>query len=91
MMEALTFGIPVISFPDKDHAEQQNNAHGLEKQECGFRMNYDASAEEVLYRIRYAIAGKLAGPKKFATLASELEGATRLRKIMEHLADDQII
>lgn len=91
MMEALAFGTPVISFPDKGHVEQQNNALGLEKQECGFRMNYDASAEEVLDRIRYAISGELAGPQRFATIASELEGAAGLRKIMEKLAGDQRI
>ena len=83
MMEALAFGTPVISFPDRGHVEQQNNALGLEKEGCGFRMEYGASADEILEQIREAISGELTSPQKLATIASELKGTAAIRKNME--------
>jgi uncharacterized protein (TIGR00661 family) len=91
MMEALAFGIPIISFPDKGHIEQQNNARGLEREGCGFRMDYNSGAEEILDCIRKAISGKLTSPQKLAIIASEMKGTEALRKIMEKLVSDQRI
>ncbi|MBP2030126.1 uncharacterized protein (TIGR00661 family) [Methanohalophilus levihalophilus] len=91
MMEALAFGIPVISFPDIGHAEQQNNAKGLETQNCGFRMEYNSSADDIMNRVKECISGKLTSPKNLSALALELEGASEIRKIMETLAGDKRI
>lgn len=51
MMESLSFGIPIISFPDKDHSEQENNARALEADGCGKHLDYSVTAEELLDHI----------------------------------------
>lgn len=91
MMEALAFGLPVISFPDIGHSEQQNNARGLEESGCGFSMNYDATAGDILEKIRLAVSGKLACPEELSEIAAKLNGTVSLRLLLEKLAGDQRI
>lgn len=40
LMECLSFGKPVLSFPDMFHSEQENNARRIEKLKLGRKMSY---------------------------------------------------
>lgn len=51
MMEALSFGVPILSFPDMRHSEQENNATSLEEEGCGKRLDYSITPEKLLEHI----------------------------------------
>ena len=46
--EALSFGLPVISFPDHSHNEQENNAQFIEDNGYGRRLSYSVTPDELL-------------------------------------------
>jgi len=52
IMEALTFGVPVLSFPDMNHSEQESNATVVDLEGYGKRLDYSASPEEILRSIK---------------------------------------
>ncbi len=52
MMEALSFGIPILSFPDKGHSEQEKNAEVIEEEGYGRMLSYSTPPEVVLECIR---------------------------------------
>ncbi|MGM0769996.1 MAG: UDP-N-acetylglucosamine--N-acetylmuramyl-(pentapeptide) pyrophosphoryl-undecaprenol N-acetylglucosamine transferase [Halobacteriota archaeon] len=85
MMEALSFGIPMLSFPDIDHNEQQNNANALEKDGCGKRLDYSISPEQLLEYIHAIInEGELMDKsREFQELAYELDGPAGIIKMLE--------
>ena len=74
LMECLSFGKPVLSFPDLFHSEQQNNAQRLEELRLGRKLSYftppfmitDCVEEVMGYRKnamkRESYAKKLNGP-----------------------------
>ncbi|WP_321429283.1 UDP-N-acetylglucosamine--N-acetylmuramyl-(pentapeptide) pyrophosphoryl-undecaprenol N-acetylglucosamine transferase [uncultured Methanolobus sp.] len=85
MMEALSFGVPMISVPDKKHSEQQNNAFVIEEDGLGKKLDYSASPEEILENIRLLIndekySNKLAGMREMAV---ELNGPGAVRLMVE--------
>ncbi|SET04824.1 conserved hypothetical protein [Methanococcoides vulcani] len=85
MMEALSFGIPMLSFPDIGHNEQENNATALEEDGCGRRLNYSLSPEQLLEYI-YEITndGKLLEKsKELHNLSNELNGPSAITRMME--------
>ena len=53
--ESLSYGLPVISFPDQSHNEQENNAQFIEDNEYGRRFSYSVTPEELLKAIRSLI------------------------------------
>jgi uncharacterized protein (TIGR00661 family) len=53
--ESLSYGLPVISFPDKSHNEQENNAQFIEDNGYGKRFSYSVTPEELLQAIRSLI------------------------------------
>jgi uncharacterized protein (TIGR00661 family) len=55
MMEALSFGVPIVSFPDIEHSEQENNAIALEEEGCGKCLDYSISPEKLLDHIHQII------------------------------------
>lgn len=58
LTESLSFGLPVISFPDRSHNEQENNAHLLEKNGYGFFFTYSSTPEQLLDAIHSLIINK---------------------------------
>jgi len=58
IMEALTFGVPVLSFPDINHSEQESNAAVVDFEGYGRRLDYSASPEEILQSIRELLKDK---------------------------------
>jgi uncharacterized protein (TIGR00661 family) len=89
MMEALSFGVPMITVPDKKHNEQQNNALVIEDDGLGKKMDYSASPEEILENIKLLIndekyRNKLSEMKE---LAVELNGPRAVRLLVEETAN----
>ncbi|MDW7731198.1 MAG: glycosyltransferase [Methanolobus sp.] len=74
LMETLSFGIPLFSFPDQGHSEQENNAQVVDDRGYGRRLDYSVSTEELL-----AMIIEVVFERKFN------ENTTELRKRAEHL------
>ncbi|AKB84602.1 glycosyltransferase [Methanococcoides methylutens MM1] len=85
MMEALSFGIPMLSFPDIDHNEQQNNATALEEDGCGKRLDYSISPEKLLEHIHEITKeGKLVEKsRELQELSNELSGPSAITRMLE--------
>ena len=88
MMEALSFGVPVISVPDQKHSEQQNNALVIEEDGLGKMMGYSASPEEILENIRLLISDEKYRNKltEMRKVAEELSGPKAIRSLVEKVA-----
>lgn len=85
LTESLSFGLPVISFPDQSHNEQENNARLLEKNGCGLAFSYSVTPGELMDAIH-----SLINDEKFRSKASELkkqaqlmDGPAHIRKRLE--------
>lgn len=85
MMEALSFGIPMISIPDLKHSEQQNNARAIEEDGLGMKLDYSSSATDILDNVRLLIHdGKYRNKlMEMRLMASRLEGPAAVRKMLE--------
>lgn len=66
IMEALSFGIPILSFPDKGHSEQENNAEVIDEEGYGRMLSYSTPPEIVLECIREVLEEERYGNKRKA-------------------------
>ncbi len=89
MMEALSFGIPMISVPDKKHSEQQNNALVIEEDGLGKKLEYSASPEDILRNIRLLIDDEKYRNKltEMREQAVKLNGPVAVRMMVEEKPD----
>ena len=85
MMEALSFGIPMITLPDLNHSEQQNNASVIEEDGLGIKLDYSTSAEEILESI-----GTILNDEKYKSrleerksMVQEMNGPEAIRLLLE--------
>lgn len=87
LTESLSFGLPVISFPDQSHNEQENNARLLEKNGYGFFFTYSVSPEELLDAIHSLIRNEdfRSRTSELRKQAQVLDGAAYIRKRLEGL------
>lgn len=85
IMEALSFGIPILSFPDRGHSEQENNAEVVEEEGYGKMLSYSTPPEVVLECIRKVIEDKKYRNKtdRLRRLARELDGPRAVRELLE--------
>jgi UDP-N-acetylglucosamine--N-acetylmuramyl-(pentapeptide) pyrophosphoryl-undecaprenol N-acetylglucosamine transferase len=85
IMESLAFGLPVLSFPDEKHREQENNASVLEEAGYGKRMSYLTPPEVILACIREVLEDESYGKKtrRLMELAEALDGPASVRKFLE--------
>lgn len=85
IMESLAFGLPVLSFPDEKHTEQENNATVLEEAGYGKRMNYLTRPEVILACIREVLEDENYRRKtrRLMELAEVLDGPATVRKLLE--------
>ncbi|MGB9929326.1 MAG: UDP-N-acetylglucosamine--N-acetylmuramyl-(pentapeptide) pyrophosphoryl-undecaprenol N-acetylglucosamine transferase [Methanosarcina sp.] len=85
ILESLAFGLPVLSFPDQNHIEQENNATVLEEEGYGKKMNYKDTPEKILDSILEILNKKQKYEKtgKLRNLAEELDGPAVVRKLLE--------
>jgi UDP-N-acetylglucosamine--N-acetylmuramyl-(pentapeptide) pyrophosphoryl-undecaprenol N-acetylglucosamine transferase len=85
MMEALSFGIPILSFPDKGHSEQENNAKVIEEEGYGRMLSYSTPPEVILECIREVLEEEKYRNKteRLRRLARDLNGPNAVRKMLE--------
>ncbi|AAM30278.1 glycosyltransferase [Methanosarcina mazei Go1] len=85
IMESLAFGLPILSFPDEKHAEQENNASVLEEAGYGKRMSYLTPPEVILACIREIFEDENYSKKtrRLMELAEVLDGPAAVRKFLE--------
>jgi UDP-N-acetylglucosamine--N-acetylmuramyl-(pentapeptide) pyrophosphoryl-undecaprenol N-acetylglucosamine transferase len=86
IMECLSFGKPILSFPDMFHSEQQHNAEKIQELGVGMHLSYFTPPIMISECIQDALklsrkcsrmrefAEKLDGPKKILEKAEELTG-----------------
>lgn len=77
LMEALTFGVPILTFPDAGHNEQQNNSSAVAESGLGYCLNYTTTPETILKCIHKIVhEGKFVeNSRKMKRLAASLSGA----------------
>lgn len=85
MMEALSFGVPILSFPDEGHSEQENNAAVIEEEGYGRMLSYSTPPEVILECIREILEDEKYRNKieRLQRLAAELEGPKAIRELLE--------
>ncbi|WP_292390183.1 UDP-N-acetylglucosamine--N-acetylmuramyl-(pentapeptide) pyrophosphoryl-undecaprenol N-acetylglucosamine transferase [Methanosarcina sp. UBA5] len=85
IMEALTFGVPMLSFPDINHSEQESNAAIVDLEGYGRRMDYNASPEEILQAIRELLKDKKIHQKveDMKKLSKDLNATAAIKKLLE--------
>ncbi|KKG11606.1 UDP-N-acetylglucosamine--N-acetylmuramyl-(pentapeptide) pyrophosphoryl-undecaprenol N-acetylglucosamine transferase [Methanosarcina sp. 2.H.A.1B.4] len=85
MMEALSFGIPIISFPDEGHNEQESNAEVVEEEGYGRKLSYSTPPAVILECIREVLEDKAYRNKteRLRKLANELDGPKAIRELLE--------
>ena len=88
LMETLSFGIPVLSFPDRGHTEQQNNASVITENELGYCLDYSVSPDEILMYVKDIVYnGKFVGnARSMRQLSEQLNGAKAICKLLESCA-----
>lgn len=85
IMESLSFGLPVLSFPDERHREQENNAAILEEKGYGKRLSYLTPPEVILACIREVMEDKTYSMKtrRLMELSEVMDGPAAVRKFLE--------
>ncbi|MHC1755826.1 MAG: UDP-N-acetylglucosamine--N-acetylmuramyl-(pentapeptide) pyrophosphoryl-undecaprenol N-acetylglucosamine transferase [Methanosarcina sp.] len=85
IMEALSFGVPVLSFPDEGHSEQENNAVVIEEEGYGRMLSYSTPPEVILECIREVLEDEKYRNKveRLQRLAGELDGPKAIREMLE--------
>jgi uncharacterized protein (TIGR00661 family) len=86
IMEALSFGVPVLSFPDMNHSEQENNARVIDEMGYGRCLNYSTSSEELLHCIKEITDdGKFKeNTQKLKDISKDLGGPVAIMKMLEN-------
>ena len=93
ILESLSFGIPVLSFPDKKHIEQENNATVLEEEGYGKKMSYLAEPETILACIRGILEKEeyCKKTRRLRELAEELDGPATVRTFLEERLKEGLV
>ncbi|QLC50591.1 glycosyltransferase [Methanolobus zinderi] len=88
LMETLSFGLPLFSFPDRGHNEQENNATTVEERGYGRRLDYSVSGEELLSMIREVVfEGKFReNTIRLREQAESFYGPASVRKLLEDIS-----
>ena len=92
IMEALSFGIPILSFPDKEHREQENNAKVIEEKGYGMMLSYSTHPEVILKCIREVLEEEMYrnNTERLRRLAGELRGPNAVREMIEKEISENI-
>ncbi|ADI72935.1 Glycosyltransferase 28 domain protein [Methanohalobium evestigatum Z-7303] len=86
IMEALSFGVPVLSFPDMNHSEQENNARVIDEMGYGRCLNYSTSSEELLHCIKEITDNSKfkENTQKLKDISKDLDGPVAIMKMLEN-------
>ncbi|WP_406656641.1 glycosyltransferase [Methanolobus sp. ZRKC2] len=90
LMETLSFGLPLFSFPDQGHNEQENNAQVVDNRGYGRRLDYSVSAQELLSMIcEVVFEGKFGeNTAELRKQAESLYGPASVRKLLESICTE---
>lgn len=85
IMEALTFGVPVLSFPDMNHSEQESNATVVDLEGYGRHLDYNASPEEILRSIKELLENEKIHQKveTMKNLSKDLNATATFKELLE--------
>ncbi|MFP4655826.1 MAG: UDP-N-acetylglucosamine--N-acetylmuramyl-(pentapeptide) pyrophosphoryl-undecaprenol N-acetylglucosamine transferase [Methanohalobium sp.] len=85
IMESLSFGVPVLSFPDMNHSEQENNAKVIDERGYGRCLNYSTTPEDLLEYIKEITEENKfkENTQKLKNLGEELDGPVAIMKMLE--------
>lgn len=85
ILESLAFGLPVLSFPDEKHIEQENNASVIKEEGYGKRMSYLTRPEVILACIQEVLeeGHYYEKTRRLRELAEMLDGPAAVRKFLE--------
>lgn len=85
IMEALSFGKPMLSIPDMLHSEQENNASVLGEEGVGLRLSHHTPPKVILECVRQVLGdrGYARNAARLRRLSAELDGPVALRKLLE--------
>lgn len=91
IMEALSFGVPILSFPDEGHNEQKNNAAVIEEEGYGRMLSYSTPPEVILECIKEVLEDEKYRSKveRLRRLAAELDGPKAIRKLLEEEVEEK--
>lgn len=84
MMECLSLGTPILSFPDMLHTEQENNAKRIDELKLGIKMSYFTPPFMISECIDQAM-GLKNNCQKMKNFAESLDGAKRVLKVANEL------
>lgn len=92
IMEALTFGVPVISFPDMNHSEQESNAAVIDLEGYGRRLDYSASPEEILRSIKELLKDEKINHKVeiMKKLSKDLNATAKIKELLESESNSKV-
>jgi uncharacterized protein (TIGR00661 family) len=84
-METLSYGVPMLVFPDEGQREQENNAQLVDEMGYGKRMDYQMTADSLLKSIKEVLGSRKIkdNTDMLKSMAYELEGAVFMRKLLE--------
>ena len=84
-METLSYGVPMLVFPDEGQREQENNAQLVDEMGYGKRMDYQMTADSLLKSIKEVLGSRKSkdNTNMLKNMAYELEGAVFMRKLLE--------
>ena len=85
IMECLSLGVPLLSFPDISHNEQENNASVVQDRGLGFKMSYSVKADELVDKIRLLLDDDSFREKalEYRMMSENISGSEIIRKAIE--------
>ncbi|MBM3309839.1 MAG: glycosyltransferase [Candidatus Altiarchaeales archaeon] len=88
LMECLTYGVPLISFPDMKHYEQENNAEQLDYLKLGRKLSYNTPPLAISKTINDMLADSTIRKNclKMMEYSKKLDGPNKLAKLIEEEA-----
>lgn len=92
IMESLSFGVPILSFPDTDHNEQQKNASVVEESDLGFNLDYSTTPEFILKCLNEIIYdGKFKeNTQKMKSMAKSLNGPDNIVNYLKSMTENKL-
>jgi uncharacterized protein (TIGR00661 family) len=85
IMEALSFGKPLLSIPDMLHSEQENNATVLQEDGVGKRLSYHTPPSVILESVKEVLeeGSYSRRTSRLMRLSEGLDGPRRIRETIE--------
>jgi uncharacterized protein (TIGR00661 family) len=85
LMEAISFGKPVITIPDLDHPEQENNARKINELKCGIALSHKTLNYDLSYAIDEINNNDIyfKNAEKLSRLCKNYNGRDNIKRIID--------